>query len=368
MGRAGDLSSTDVRAVDAGAYVVRIGAGLRAGFAEEIAAVAPAYQYAIVTDEHVRPHYGDALAAALSEYGRVSLHVIPSGEAHKTRETWGHVTDEMLDAGCGRDTTVVALGGGVVGDLAGFVAATFMRGVPVVQCPTTLLAMIDASVGGKTGVDTAAGKNLVGSFHPPSAVLADVEVIATLSVPHRRAGLAEALKHGIICDAAYLDSLHASLAAIINGDADATLDAVSRSVEIKAEVVREDPREKGRRKTLNFGHTIGHAIELVSDFALLHGECVAIGMVLEARLAEQLGVADAGTASQIERIVGAAMLPTELPRAMDVSAVVAATHRDKKARAGAVEYALPCRVGEMADNGMTWSIPVDDTSVRRVLA
>ena len=368
MSSTAGLRAPAVRAVDAGSYAVKIGAGLRTAFGDEIAAAAPAHRYAVVTDEQVGPHYGDALVEALAEHGRVSLHVIPSGEVHKTRSVWARVTDEMLDAGCGRDTTVVALGGGVVGDLAGFVAATFMRGVPVVQCPTTLLAMIDASVGGKTGVDTDAGKNLVGIFHPPAAVLADVEVVATLSVAHRRAGLAEALKHGIICDADYLRVLQANTAAIVAGDPDATLKAVARSVEIKAEVVREDPRENGRRKTLNFGHTIGHAIELVSRYELLHGECVAIGMVLEARLAEELGIADPGTASLIERAVGAAMLPTEMPSSMDAGAVVAATHRDKKARAGAVEYALPRRIGEMADNGMTWSFPVDDGAVWRVLA
>ncbi len=362
------VSSVDVRSVDAGTYVVRMGAGLRASFAEDIVAAAPAHRYAIVTDANVQAHYADPLVADLSEHGGVSLHVIPSGEEFKTRSTWARVTDELLEAGCGRDTTVVALGGGVVGDLAGFVAATFMRGVPVVQCPTTLLAMIDASIGGKTGVDTHAGKNLVGVFHPPSAVLADVEVIATLPEDHRRAGLAEALKHGIICDAAYLASLESQAAAILSGDAEATLDAVARSVEIKADIVRGDPREKGRRKTLNFGHTIGHGVELISGYRLSHGACVAIGMVLEARLAEQLGVADAGTAEAIERVLLAAGLPTELPEWIDRGAVLAATHRDKKARAGAVEYALPVRVGEMAEHGKAWSIPVDDAAVRRVLA
>ena len=361
------VSATDARSIDAGSYVVRIGAGLRNSFADEIVAAAPAHRYAVVTDAHVASHYADALVTALSVHGGVSLHVIPPGEEFKTRGIWARVTDELLDAGCGRDTTVVALGGGVVGDLGGFVAATFMRGVPVVQCPTTLLAMIDASVGGKTGVDTDAGKNLVGVFHPPSVVLADVEVISTLPVAHRRAGLAEAMKHGIISDAAYLASLEANADAIVSGNVDVTLDAVTRSVEIKAEVVRSDPRENGRRKTLNFGHTIGHGIELASGYRLLHGECVSIGMVLEARLAERLGIADRGTAEEIERSLHAAALPTEVPRWIDADAVLAATHRDKKARAGAVEYALPLRVGQMADNGKTWSIPVDDASVRSVL-
>ena len=362
------MSVADIRSIDTGSYAVRIGAGLRDSFAAEIVAAAPAHRYAVVTDTNVRSLYADALLADLSDYGGVSLHVIPSGEEFKTRSIWARVTDELLAAGCGRDTTVIALGGGVVGDLAGFVAATFMRGIPVVQCPTTLLAMIDASVGGKTGVDTDAGKNLVGVFHPPSAVLADVDVIATLPEEHRRAGLAEALKHGIICDAPYLASLESQAAAIVHGDAMAILGAVTRSVEIKAEIVRSDPREKGRRKTLNFGHTIGHGVELVSGYRLLHGDCVSIGMVIEARLAEQLGVADAGTTEAIERVLLAAGLPTAIPAWIDTSAVLAATHRDKKARAGGVEYALPVRVGEMADNGKTWSIPVDDAAVQRALA
>lgn len=361
------MTVADVRSIDAGSYVIQVGAGIRASFAESVVAAAPAHRYAVITDVNVGPHYGDTLVGGLEAHGKVSLHVIPAGEAHKTRSIWGRVTDELLAAGCGRDTTVIALGGGVVGDLAGFVAATFMRGVPVVQCPTTLLAMIDASVGGKTGVDTDAGKNLVGVFHPPSAVLADVEVVATLPLEHRRAGLAEAMKHGIICDTAYLDSLAANAPAIVAGNADATLDAVWRSVEIKAEIVRSDPREYGRRKTLNFGHTIGHGIELASGYQLLHGECVSIGMVLEARLAELLGVADRGTADEIERILRVATLPTAVPSWIDVNAVLAATHRDKKARAGEVQYALPLRIGEMSDNGGTWSVPVDDRAVVRVL-
>jgi 3-dehydroquinate synthase len=296
------------------------------------------------------------------------VHVIPSGEAHKTRDTWARITDGLLDAGCGRDTTVVALGGGVVGDLAGFVAATFMRGVPVVQCPTTLLAMIDASIGGKTGVDTAAGKNLVGAFHPPSAVLADVETIHTLSLAQRRAGLAEAIKHGVLADAEYFARLDADLPALLDAEPSATLDAVARSVEIKAEVVRADEREHGRRKTLNLGHTLGHALEHVSGYALLHGEAVAIGMVLEARIAERLGVADPGTAQRISDVLARAGLPVQRPAALSVDAVVDATRLDKKARGGRVEYALPARIGAMAAADAGWSLPVDDQLVHEVLA
>jgi 3-dehydroquinate synthase len=185
--------STRAREIDAGGYRVTVAAGLRHRFADRITAAAPAHHYAIVSDGTVAELYAEPLARALAAHAPGSVHIVPAGEEHKTRDTWARVTDGMLDAGCGRDTTVVALGGGVVGDLAGFVAATFMRGVPVVQCPTTLLAMIDASIGGKTGVDTESGKNLVGAFHPPAAVLADVETIGTLPLAQRRSGLVEAI-------------------------------------------------------------------------------------------------------------------------------------------------------------------------------
>jgi 3-dehydroquinate synthase len=355
------------RVVDAGSYRVVIGAGLRREFASQIARVARAHRYAVITDGHVAPHYADALVTSLAALAATTLHVVPAGEAHKTREEWARLTDELLDAGCGRDTTVVALGGGVVGDLAGFVAATFMRGVPVVQCPTSLLAMIDASIGGKTGVDTAAGKNLVGAFHPPAVVLADVETLRTLPEAHRRAGLAEAVKHGVVADADYFERIRADLPALLAGDPAATLDCVTRSVEIKSEVVTSDTHERGRRKILNFGHTLGHAVEQVSGYALLHGEAVAIGMVLEARLAERMGIAERGTSESIERVIGGAGLPTEVPASLGNDEILRATKLDKKTRAGAVEYALPTRVGAMAGADRDWAVPVDDALVQSVL-
>jgi|SRR5688500_6985078 len=357
----------DVREIDAGSYRVTVAAGLRHRFARFVTDAAPAHHYAVVSDAAVAPLYAEPLTRGLAAHAPVSLHVVPSGEAHKTRDTWARVTDGMLDAGCGRDTTVVALGGGVVGDLAGFVAATFMRGVPVVQCPTTLLAMIDASVGGKTGVDTAAGKNLVGAFHPPAAVLADVETIGTLPLEQRRSGLVEAIKHGVLADADYFGRLEAELPALLDAEPSTTLGAVARSVEIKAEVVRADEREHGRRKTLNLGHTLGHALEHVSGYTLLHGEAVGIGMVLEARIAERLGVAEAGTAERIEGVLRRAGLPVRRPRELPVDRIVDATRSDKKARGGRVEYALPARIGAMAGEESGWALPVDDQLVHEVL-
>jgi 3-dehydroquinate synthase len=254
----------------------------------------------------------------------------------------------------------------VVGDLAGFVAATYMRGVPFVQVPTTLLAMIDASVGGKTGVDTSAGKNLVGAFHQPVLVIADPNVLATLAANHFRAGLAEALKHGVIADGAYFQSIAASHESIAR-DEQGLAELIAESVRIKASVVARDERESGLRKVLNFGHTIGHAIESVSKYTLLHGEAVAIGMALESALAERIGVAEPGTSNTIRQALGAIGLPSMFP-ALDRAAVLAATKSDKKARAGRVEYALPAKIGTMAGAASGWAIPVDDETVREILA
>ncbi len=330
------------------------------------AEVAPGHRAVVVTDDTVASHYGARVRQLVP--GAACL-TIPPGEAHKTRDTWARLTDQLLHLGHGRDTVVIAVGGGVVGDIAGFVAATYMRGVPVVQVPTTLLAMVDASVGGKTGVDTPAGKNLVGAFHQPAAVLIDPAVLETLPLEHLRAGFAEIVKHGVVADAEYFEHA-ARFAPAWNGAppraVPALTDLIARSVEIKAGIVARDERESGLRKVLNFGHTIGHAIEAATHYATLHGQAVAIGIVTEARLAERLGIAAAGTAGAIERACREAGLPTTLP---DVPAgdLIAFTHADKKARAGRVEYALPARIGQMAGAESGWAIPVDDDLVREAL-
>ncbi len=350
-------------------YTVTIAAGALARLGEIVRAAAPAHRYAIITDANVAPLYADITRAALGD-AHAALYIIPAGEAHKSRETWSLLTDEMLAAGFGRDSTIIALGGGVVGDLAGFVAATYMRGIPFIQVPTSLLAMIDASVGGKTGVDTRAGKNLVGAFHQPAAVVADIGVLATLPPEHLRAGMAEALKHGVIADGDYFESV-AALAARpehVVASSESMLDLVARSVEIKADVVRRDEREQGMRKTLNFGHTIGHAVELCSDYAVLHGDAVAIGMVYESLIAERVGVAEPGTASRVQHAVRAAGLPSARPPGIGVDEVIQAARGDKKARAGRAEYSLPARIGAMAAAERGWSVSVDEDVVADVLA
>jgi 3-dehydroquinate synthase len=349
-------------------YRVSVGAGIIGGIGEIVEQTAPAHRYAIITDSNVGPRYTRDVSSALGA-GRTSVFTIPAGEEHKTRDIWSRLTDELLGAGFGRDTTVIALGGGVVGDVAGFVAATFMRGLPYVQVPTSLLAMIDASVGGKTGVDTSTGKNLVGAFHQPAAVVADTATLATLPAEHLRAGLAEAIKHGVIADATYFE-VTAKLAAnldTLDVDGAEMLDVVARSIEIKAKIVGQDERETGVRKTLNFGHTIGHAIELCSNYQILHGAAVATGLVYEARLAETLGIAESGTARRIRDAVAGAQLPIAAPSAMSIEQIVGASRTDKKARAGRVEYALPVRIGAMNEAGGRWAVAVDEESAMAAL-
>ena len=350
-------------------YRVLIARGALAEVGRIAASTTGAHRYAIVSDESVAPLYAGRVRAALGE-GRTRLYTIPSGEEHKTRASWTTLTDSMLADGFGRDTAIIALGGGVVGDLAGFVAATYMRGVPYIQVPTTLLAMIDASIGGKTGVDTPAGKNLVGAFHQPAAVIADPDVLRTLPQEHLRAGLAEAIKHGVIADAAYFADVVGAAPEIIAGNrsAAAALErVVVRSVSIKADVVKRDEREGGVRKTLNFGHTLGHAIELRSEYRMLHGEAVAVGMVLESRVAERLGIAEPGTSDRVREAVVRTGLPDARPANQAPSDILSATRGDKKARSGVVEYALPARIGAMAGSDRGWGVAVADEVVLEVL-
>lgn len=338
--------------------------------------VAPAHSYAIITDATVAALHLPVVVGSLHHFApraRTVFRAVAPGEATKTRESWAALTDWMLHERCGRDTTVIALGGGVVGDLAGFVAATFMRGVPVVQLPTTLLAMVDASVGGKVGVDTPAGKNLVGAFHQPAAVLVDPTVLQTLPVEHRRAGMAEVLKHGFIADADYVAEALQTAAVIVAGGSDvdwhgdAVAHLVARSIQIKADVVRADEREGGVRQILNFGHTIGHAVEAASDFRILHGDAVAIGMALEARLAEQLGVAERGTADTVRDALQRVGLPTERPHEMSLEQLLALMQSDKKVRSGELRFAFPARVGAMAGAGSGYGIAVPRAAVADVL-
>jgi len=358
------------REIRLGGSSIRIAPGLLAKAGGVTRELAPAHRYAVITDSNVGPLYAEKIRSQL-EKGSADIFTVPAGESNKTRESWARLTDQMLAKKYGRDSAVIALGGGVIGDLAGFVAATFMRGIPVVQIPTTLVAMVDASIGGKTAVDTPAGKNLVGAFHPPTAVLIDPQLLATLPLREMRAGFAEIVKHGVIADDVYLREVASGASELLSADGSASdrmLSLIVRSVEIKADIVSRDEREEGLRKTLNFGHTIGHAVELVSGYSLLHGEAVAIGMALESKLAEQIGVARTGTAATITKALQSAGLPTDLPPGIEPDAVIEAMKSDKKGVSGKTRFALPLRIGAMAGAETGWTVPVSDNQLREVLA
>jgi len=295
----------------------------------------------IVSNETVAPLYLDKLKANL-EGRSIDVIELPDGEAFKTVETASMVIDKLAAGGANRDTTVIALGGGVVGDIAGFAAACYMRGVAFVQVPTTLLAQVDSSVGGKTGVNHSQGKNLIGAFHQPQVVLIDTASLGTLPERELRAGLAEVIKHGVIADTDFFAWLEQNIAALLALETDAVAHAVQRSCEIKAEIVAEDERESGRRAILNFGHTFGHAIEHCQGYGeWLHGEAVAAGMVMAA----QLSGIDAGDQQRLRGLIEAAGLPSS-PPAIGAQAVLGAMRMDKKVLQKKLRLVLLERLGQ----------------------
>ena len=298
----------------------------------------------IVSDSQVAPLYAQRVQAALAAArpdAKIALHVFEAGEASKTLANFSGVIDALAALGATRDACIYALGGGVVGDLAGFAAACWMRGIDVVQLPTTLLAMVDSSVGGKTAVDIAQGKNLVGAFHPPCAVIADTAALRTLPPRELRAGFAEVIKYGAIVDAPFLDWLDADADGLLAGDDAVLAEAIARSCAHKAAIVERDPFERGERALLNFGHTFGHAIETEQGYGgLNHGEAVAVGMVLAARLSTLLGLADAADGERLRALLARFGLPTTLPPDLDPAALVARMRLDKKAQGSGLRFVL----------------------------
>ena len=299
----------------------------------------------LVTDSLVGPHYADAVARQLQGLAQATV-VLPAGESHKTLASAERVWDALAAAGFGRDTTVVALGGGVVGDVAGFAAATWQRGVDLVQVPTSLLAMVDSAVGGKCAVNHAAGKNLIGAFHQPRAVLVDPACLATLDARQLRAGLAEIIKVALALDAAFLAALERDLDRILARDPAALAKAIARSLELKAAVVVAAELEHAQRALLNLGHTFGHAIESAQGYeGLLHGEAVAAGLALAARASHALGTLSAAELARILALLARAGLPSALPAGLGRAALEPRFARDKKARDGRPRFVVMRGIG-----------------------
>jgi 3-dehydroquinate synthase len=301
----------------------------------------------IVTNETVEPLYGDSLRAALAPLGKqVSTVVLPDGEAFKQWETLNRIFDALLSAKADRKTTLIALGGGVVGDMTGFAAACYMRGVPFIQVPTTLLSQVDSSVGGKTGINHPLGKNMIGAFYQPQAVIADIGVLRTLPERELAAGIAEIIKTAAIADAAFFAWIEANIEALNRRDPEALAYAVKRSCEIKASVVAADERESGLRAILNFGHTFGHAIEAGLGYGeWLHGEAVGCGMVMAADLSVRAGDLDEAVRKRLVAVIAAARLPQRAP-ALGETRYIELMKVDKKAEAGAIKFVLLKQLGE----------------------
>lgn len=329
-------------------YPITIGTVILSSIGPAIHSAHIAKRFAIITDDRVGPLYGLQVQAALQAVGIASeLIAFRHGEASKHLDTIGTLASDLAQRGFDRGDALVALGGGVVGDITGFLASIYMRGIPFVQIPTTLLAQVDSSVGGKTGVDLAQGKNLVGTFYQPRAVFIDTEVLQTLPPEEYLGGLAEVIKYGIAMDADFFAFLAQHREAILRLDPEVIIPMIKRCCELKASVVEQDEREGGLRRILNFGHTIGHAVEAASGYRLIHGFAVAIGMHLVAQLAQRSGYAQEALVQVIGQLLLHFGLPTTVPPELDPVTIKGFLRSDKKTVGGRIFFVLPTTLGKV---------------------
>jgi 3-dehydroquinate synthase len=345
-------------------YPILVGSGLLKTLPDQLASLGLRGALWLISDSEVYPRYGPAIESALGAAGYVvQSHSVPAGEASKDLSVVASCYDWLIGSHVERRDAVLALGGGVVGDLAGFVAATVLRGVALVQIPTTLLAMVDSAIGGKTGVNHALGKNLIGAFHQPRLVLSDTDTLASLPPRELRAGWAEAIKHGVIRDVELFDWLEA-WGQGTGGPGERMLPGlIQRAAKVKVDIVNADERESGERMLLNYGHTLGHAVEAAAGYGtLLHGEAVAIGMHLEAQIAARLGMLDTGLVERQREVLRDYGLPTTIPYSMATDHILELALRDKKVRAGKIRWALPTAIG-----AATVRDDVPETLVRAVV-
>jgi len=345
-------------------YRIVVASGALQSVGERLRELRLGSRAALVSDGAIMRLYGKTVVASLESAGfTVTTIDVPEGEAAKTLTVAEHCWDQLLTAGLDRTSTVLALGGGAVGDVAGFAAATYMRGINFIQLPTTVLAQVDASIGGKTAIDHPLGKNMIGAFHQPRLVVVDPAVARTLPEREFRSGLAEIVKHGIVLDADYFAELERDLAPLAARDLGVLERIIGGSCRLKAAVVERDEREAELRHVLNYGHTIGHALEAATGYTrYAHGEAVSLGIVAEARLARRLGIADDETTTRQERMLETLGLPVRAP-SIDVEPIVSAMARDKKAKDGRVPFVLAPRIGAFR---IVYDVPTTD--IRAVIA
>lgn len=330
-------------------YDISIGSNILDTIGDNLKSFGLSPTIAIVSNTTVYPLYGKRVSASIKKAGFDAITVtIPDGEEYKDLLWAQHIYDELLKAKLDRSSALIALGGGVIGDITGFAASTYMRGISYIQVPTTLLAQVDSSVGGKTGVNHKLGKNMIGTFWQPRLVWIDVDTLKTLPLRELLAGLAEVIKYGVIWDEKLFDFLEINKNKILNLDRDALTYIIKRSCEIKAEVVSKDERESGLRAILNYGHTIGHAIETVTGYTrYLHGEAVAIGMCIEARLSTMLKFIDDNKVLRIKSLIDSYGLPSGMPADIDINNILSSIQLDKKVIAGELKFILPERIGSV---------------------
>lgn len=348
------------------AYPIFIGAGTRLRLPQWVKRHFPKHTVVVISDSTVMHLYGRDL---VKQFKRAKARIIsisfPAGESSKTHVEKQRIERQMFEKGCGRDSIVIALGGGVTGDLAGYVAATYMRGIPVIQVPTTLLAMVDSSIGGKTGVDTDYGKNLIGAFWQPKAVFADTDCLRTLPQAHIVNGLVEALKMFLTNDAKAFHSLMHHIGKAINNDSRVLTSVIKRAVAIKSDVVSRDENESNERMVLNLGHTVGHALEYMADYRMMHGVAVALGILVEAKAAELMGhLSEQGFEAIKAVLLQLSISPNQLKN-FDIQKVLKAMRLDKKVQVGTVRYVLLEDIGRVHQVLKTFVHPIPEALIRK---
>lgn len=357
-----------IPAIPATTYPILIQSGLLQRPDRWLPTKVPFEEIVIITDHIVKKIYGQALMKALQKSGyRVLLLAFRAGESAKNQRSKQILEEKMLRHGCGRHTLCLALGGGVVGDLAGFISATYMRGIPLVQIPTSLLAMVDSSVGGKTAIDTRYGKNLIGAFWQPTAVVADIHCLSTLPRKHRINGLIEAIKMALTSNQKNWQWIEKNLSRCLADDKKILLKLIQEAVKIKADIVAQDVKENGPRMILNCGHTIGHALEIVSGYKILHGYAVAYGILVEAKIAELLGFLPSANYAAILALFAKLEIYPQDFRHYDINKIIQATRRDKKNKSGEVRYILLKSIGSVYIDGHAYAHPVPDNIVKQAL-
>ena len=350
-------------------YEIIIGSNILKDIPFELKKRKLAHSYVIITDSNVSTLYGNKLLTTFRR-AKLNTHLIsfPAGEKNKNRGTKVLIENEIMKFGLSRDSAVIALGGGVVGDVAGFVAATYNRGIPYIQIPTTLVACVDSSVGGKTGIDTPYGKNLIGAFHQPYKVYIDVQTLSTLEKKEIREGLAEVIKYGVIKDEKFFKYLENYISQVFAFNFDILIPIIKKCCQIKGKIVEMDEKESNLRKILNFGHTIGHAIEQLYNYKISHGEAISIGMILEGKVALKMGLWKLDEFERLYILLKKASLPTHLPTRISVLKLINTMKLDKKTRGGNIEMVLPRKIGEMSEIIGQYGNKIEEKLILNVLS